>query len=84
MMGQYTDAKSIVDSCDAVKSFISKQKEVSTLWMLWNYVETSDLSFKDWCINLTKEKFDDYLDEMTLLTMDCKVDMESDDYCNFS
>ncbi len=78
-MGQYSHAMAVAESCNTLKFFIKQQKEVSTLFVLWNYADESDLSFKDFCINLTQEKYEELKDLMPLYTMDAEVDMESED-----
>ncbi len=82
-MGQYSHAMAVAESCNTLKFFIKQQKEVSTLFVLWNYADESDLSFKDFCINLTQEKYEELKDLMPLYTMDAEIDMESDERIEF-
>ena len=82
-MGQYSHAMAVAESCNTLKFFIKQQKEVSSLFVLWNYADESDLSFKDFCINLTQEKYEELKDLMPLYTMDAEIDMESDERIEF-
>ena len=82
-MGQYSHAMAVAESCNTLKFFIKQQKEVSTLFVLWNYADESDLSFKDFCINLTQEKYEELKDLMPLYTMDAEIDMEYDERIEF-
>ena len=82
-MGQYSHAMAVAESCNTLKFFIKQQKEVSTLFVLWNYADESDLSFKDFCINLTQEKYEELKDLMPLYTMDAEIDMESEERIEF-
>jgi hypothetical protein len=82
-MGQYSHAMAVAESCNTLKFFIKQQKEVSTLFVLWNYADESDLSFKDFCINLTQEKYEELKNLMPLYTMDAEIDMESDERIEF-
>ena len=82
-MGQYSHAMAVAESCNTLKFFIKQQKEISSLFVLWNYADESDLSFKDFCINLTQEKYEELKDLMPLYTMDAEIDMESDERIEF-
>tara|TARA_B100000700_G_C14460049_1_gene585695 strand:- start:210 stop:452 length:243 start_codon:yes stop_codon:yes gene_type:complete len=76
MTAQSRYADEILNSSDSVKHFISDLPSVSSLWVLYYFVDDSKLSFKDWLIKTSKKKIKKLEEELPGLTMDTEINME--------
>tara|TARA_B100000959_G_C14691635_1_gene504961 strand:+ start:374 stop:616 length:243 start_codon:yes stop_codon:yes gene_type:complete len=77
MTAQSRYADQILNSSDAIKHFISDLPSISSLWVLYYFVDDSKLSFKDWLIKTSKKKIKKLEEELPLFTMDTEINMEN-------
>ena len=64
MTAQSRYADEILNSSDAIKHFISDLPSISSLWVLYYFVDDSKLSFKDWLIKTSKKKIKNKKDKL--------------------
>lgn len=79
-------ADQIVNSSDVIKNFIKDLPAVSSLWILYQFVESfeafeeeKEVPFKDWLIQLDKEQVEELEHQLLGLTMGTVIDMEGND-----
>ena len=83
MSSQSWYADEIINSSDAIKEVIQVLPEVSSLWILYQFVETfetfedeKEVPFKDWLIQINQEQVEELEHQLLGLTMGTSIDME--------
>ena len=86
MSSQSRYAEEIENSSYGIKDFIEVLPEVSSLWVLYQFVETFEtfdeekqVPFKDWLIQLNQEQVEELEHQLLGLTMGTSIDMEGKD-----
>ena len=86
MGSQARYAEEIENSSYGIKDFIEVLPEVSSLWVLYQFVETFEtfdeekqVPFKDWLIQLNQEQVEELEHQLLGLTMGTSIDMEGKD-----
>ena len=75
MSSQSWYADEIINSSDAIKEVIQVLPEVSSLWILYQFVETfetfedeKEVPFKDWLIQINQEQVEELEHQMGFLS----------------